>query len=399
MTTIQLFLVALFLIYIIPISVWKLGRTDYFAPLVTIQILMGIIMGPGILGHFSQDTYEIIFSPPVIQLLNGVAFWAVMLFVFLAGIELDLHSLKRQRKDTLITNVLAIGIPLLFGSICAVFLIKIFPDLGGPKTSTWQFALGIGMASAVTALPILVLFMEKLKILRMPIGQRILRYASLGDIFLWSVLAVILLNWNSLLLQLLFLLTYFLTGLYFRKIIPQLKYDEKIYASLIWLILCALGADYCGMHFMVGAFLAGAFLDIDWFKKEKIDSLRLHVLVLLMPIFFLSTGLKTNWQLSGYIVIGLAFIMFFAQLLGKFIGIKIASSLLGWKRGEASIIAWLLQTKALIEIIFVNILLDKGIISNQMFTVMLLMALMSTMCTIPMVTPKLKKIIQIKFIG
>jgi len=391
MTTIQLFLLALFLIYIIPICLWKIGRTDYFAPLVTIQILMGIVMGPGILGHFSQDTYEIIFSPAVIQLLNGLAFWAVMLFVFLAGIELDLHSLKNNRKDTLITNVLAIGVPLLFGSICAIFLIKIFPDLGGSKTSTWQFALGIGMACAVTALPILVLFMEKLKILRMPIGQRILRYASLGDIFLWSVLAVILLNWNSLLLQLLFLLVYFLTGFYFRKIIPQLKYDEKIYASLIWLILCAFGADYCGMHFMVGAFLAGAFLDIDWFTSEKIDSLRLHVLILLMPIFFLSTGLKTNWQLSGYIVIGIALIMFFAQLLGKFIGIKIASSLLGWEKGETSIIAWLLQTKALIEIIFVNILLDKEIISNQMFTVMLLMALMSTMCTIPMVMPKLKK--------
>ena len=391
MTTVQLFLLALFLIYIIPFSIWKFGRTDYFAPLVTIQILVGIAMGPGILGHFSQETYQMIFSPSVIQLLNGLAFWGVMLFVFLAGIELDLQGLKNKKGDTLIANIFAIGVPLLFGSICAIFFLKTFPGLAGPKASTWQFALGIGMASAVTALPILVLFMEKLKILRLPFGQRILRYASLGDIFLWSILGVILLDWNSLLLELLFLLTYFFAGFYVRKIIPKLKYDEKIYASLIWLILCGFGADYCGMHFMVGAFLAGAFLEIDWFEKEKIDSFRLHVLIALMPIFFLSTGLKTHWELDGYILIGLALIIFFVQLLGKFIGIKIAGSLLGWKKEESSIVAWLLQTKALIEIIFVNVLLDKEIISNQMFTVMLLMALMSTMCTIPMVMPKLKK--------
>jgi Kef-type K+ transport system membrane component KefB len=396
MTTVQLFLLALFLIYIVPLSIWKFGRTDYFAPLVTIQILVGIVMGPGILGHLSQETYQIIFSPSVIQLLNGLAFWGVMIFVFLAGIELDLQGLKNKKTDTLIANIFAIGVPLIFGSICAIFLMKTFPDLAGPKASTWQFALGIGMASAVTALPILVLFMEKLKILRLPFGQRILRYASLGDIFLWSILGVILLDWTRLQLELLFLLTYFLAGFYFRKIIPKLKYDEKIYASLIWLILCALGADYCGMHFMVGAFLAGAFLEIDWFKKEKIDSLRLHVLILLMPIFFLSTGLKTHWELDSSIVIGIALIIFFVQLLGKFIGIKIAASLLGWKKGESSIVAWLLQTKALIEIIFVNILLDKEIISNQMFTVMLLMALISTMCTIPMVMPKLKKALQTK---
>jgi Kef-type K+ transport system membrane component KefB len=111
-----------------------------------------------------------------------------------------------------------------------------------------------------------------------------------------------------------------------------------------------------------------------------------------MPVFFLSTGLKTNWQMGGIAVFLAAALMFTAQLSGKLLGIYSAGQILNWTKGEAALVGWLLQTKALIEIIFVNVLLDKGIITNQMFTVMLLMAIASTMATIPVVTPMLRKL-------
>ena len=248
-----------------------------------------------------------------------------------------------------------------------------------------------GMASAVTALPILILLMQKLEILRQPIGQRILRYASLDDIAIWGVLAIILMDWNRLGQQGLFLLSYAIAAVYFRKLLTRLQESDRIYTCLIWLAVVAWGADWCGLHFMVGAFLAGVVVDSDKLKVETLDTLRDTVLLVMMPVFFLSTGLRTDWQMGGLAVIMAAVLMFVAQLIGKLAGVWSAGKILGWKTGEAALIGWLLQTKALIEIIFVNVLLDKGIITNQMFTVMLLMAIGSTMITIPVVSPMLRK--------
>jgi Kef-type K+ transport system membrane component KefB len=325
------------------------------------------------------------------QALSGIAWWGVSLFVFLAGIELDLSKVKDNKRESAITAGLALGTPLLFGSIVALALLG-FPGWVGERAQTWQFVLGIGMASAVTALPILILFMEKMEILRQPIGQRILRYASLDDIAIWSVLAIILMDWTRLTHQVVFLLGYVGIAIGLRYIIPRLRGTDRLYVALIWLLTCAWAADWAGLHFMVGSFLAGAVMDIKWFGQDEVDRLRKNILMVMMPVFFLSTGLKTNWEMGGIIVVITAILLFITQLLGKLSGIWAAGKILNWEPGESMLVGWLLQTKALIEIIFVNVLLDKGIITNQMFTVMLLMAILSTMATIPVVTPKLQKL-------
>jgi len=121
------------------------------------------------------------------------------------------------------------------------------------------------------------------------------------------------------------------------------------------------------------------------------------VLLAIMPVFFLSTGLRTNWQVGGLVVFGAAALLLVASVGGKLTGVQIAGKILNWEKGEASIIGWLLQTKALIMIIFVNILLDKGIITNETFTAALLMALASTMLSVPVVAPKLEKLKTIIF--
>lgn len=391
MSVTELFLLAMIGIFTIPYLIWKGGRTDYYAPFVTIQIVTGILLGPGIFGHFFPDIYSSIFKAPVITALNGIAWWGVIVFVFLAGIELNLKAVTKNKKETLLVNGLAIGAPLLFGSLGAATLLM-FPGFIGPKGHPWQFVIGIGMASAVTALPILVLFMEKLNILRQPIGQRILRYASLGDIFLWSILAVILLDWDRLSHQVIFLISYTTLAFGMRKFIPRLDSKDRLYVSFIWLALCSWAADWAGMHFMVGGFLAGAVLDMEWYGEAEIDTARYYVLMLMMPVFFLSTGLRTNWEMGGLSVVLAAILLFIAQLFGKLLGLRLAGNILKWQPGESELIGWLLQTKALIEIIFVNILLDKGIITSEMFTAMLLMAVASTMITIPVVAPKLAKL-------
>ncbi|MDT4867471.1 Sodium/hydrogen exchanger family protein [compost metagenome] len=144
----------------------------------------------------------------------------------------------------------------------------------------------------------------------------------------------------------------------------------------------------------MGAFLAGAVMDAHWFDQDKLDQLRHHVLLVMMPVFFLSTGLRTNWAVGGTAVFAAAALLLVASVVGKLIGVRLAAYVLRWSPGEASIIGWLLQTKALIMIIFANILLDKQIITNETFTALLLMAVASTMLTVPMVAPKLRGIVR-----
>jgi len=396
MSTTEIFLIAMMLIFTIPYLIWRVGKTDYYAPLVVVQIITGILLGPGILGAAFPDYYTFVFNPSVIQSLNGIAWWAVMVFVCIAGIELDLRQAWKHRSESVVTAGLALGTPLLFGCMAAAGLLM-YDGWMGPKAMTWQFVVGVGMACAVTALPILILLMEKLEILRQPIGQRILRYASLDDIAIWGVLALILVDWQRVGKQAGFLLAFAIAGYLFRKLMVWLPEKDRWYVGLIWLAVCGFGADWSGLHFMVGAFLAGAIMDGDWFDQKQMDMLRHHVLLVVMPVFFLSTGLRTNWAVGGAAVFIAAGVLLFASVSGKLLGTHIAGKVLKWEPGEGSIIGWLLQTKALIMIIFVNVLLDKGIISNETFTALLLMAVASTMLTVPVVSPKLERMKEIIF--
>ncbi|MFB9066683.1 cation:proton antiporter [Pseudofulvimonas gallinarii] len=389
-TTTELFLIAMAIIFTVPYLIWRLARTDYWAPLVVVQIVAGILLGPGVLGAAFPDYYTFIFRPEVITALNGLAWWAVMLFVCIAGIELDLVKTWRNRRETGITAGLALFVPLLAGSLLALLLMR-WPGWVGSAAQPWQFVVGIGMSCAVTALPILILLMEKLQILRQPLGQRMLRYASLDDIAIWAVLAFILMDWERIGRQGAFLAVFAVACIGFRRVMRAIPERDRWYVLPIWLCICAFGADWAGLHFMVGAFLAGVVIDGHWFRQDHMDQLRNHVLLVLMPVFFLSTGLRTTWETGGAAVFLVAGLLLLVSVAGKLAGVHLAARILHWPRGDATLVGWLLQTKALILIIFVNVLLDKSIITSATFTAMLLMAVASTMITIPRVAPLLAR--------
>lgn len=391
MSNTEIFLIAMAIIFTLPYLIWRLGRTEHYAPLVVVQIITGVLLGPGVLGKAFPDYYHFVFPPAVVQSLNGVAWWAVMIFVCIAGVELDIRQAWQHRRESMLTAGLALGMPLALGSVAAMGLLTFDGWMGG-EAMRWQFILGVGMACAVTALPILILLMEKLDILRLPIGQRILRYASLDDVAIWGVLALILMDWHRIGRQAIFLPLFAILAFGFRRVMSRIGEQDRWYAALIWLIFCALGADMAGLHFMVGAFLAGAVMEAGWFNQERMDLLRSHVLLVLMPVFFLSTGLRTGWALGGGAVVLAALVLLVAAIVGKLLGVRLAGKLLGWPRGEATIIGWLLQTKALIMIIFANILLDKHLISSDTFTALLLMAIISTMLSIPVVAPRFRRL-------
>lgn len=389
MNTTEIFLIAMAIIFTVPWLIWRVGRTDYWAPLVVVQIVTGILLGPGVLGKAFPEFHQFVFNPAVIQSLNGIAWWAVMLFVMIAGVELDLRQAWKHRRESGITAGLALCMPLLLGSAAALLMLST-PGWIGEAARPWQFVAGVGMACAVTALPILILLMEKMHVLRQPLGQRILRYASLDDIAIWGVLALILMDWQRVGRQGAFLVAFVALSWAFRHLMRRLPEADRWAVGLIWLAVCAFGADWAGLHYMVGAFLAGVVMDAEWFDQEKLDQLRHHVLLVIMPVYFISTGLRTNWDVGGAAVFGMAALLLVASVGGKLLGVHAAGRWLKWPPGEASIIGWLLQTKALIMIIFANVLLDKHIITSETFTALLLMAAASTMLTVPMVVPKLR---------
>ncbi|MHA4871659.1 cation:proton antiporter [Duganella sp. PWIR1] len=390
MSTTEIFLLEMLLIFVVPYLIWRLFKTDYFAPLVIVQIIMGIVLGPGVMGNLFPEYHKFVFNPDVVKTLSGIAMWGVMLFVMLAGIELDLKKTWQYRRESITTAGLSLCAPLIFGCAAALLLMN-YEGWMGVKAAKWQFMVGTGMACAVTALPVLVLLLEKLDILRQPMGQRILRYASLDDVAIWGVLALIMLDWERVGRQAAFLVGFALLTYVFRKLMVRLQKNDRWAAAMIWLIACAFTADWAGLHYMVGAFLAGVVMDAEWFGQEELDALFKNVLLVLMPVFFLSTGLRTKWDMGGASVFFVGGLLLFASVGGKLAGAHLAGKILKWKDGEASIIGWLLQSKGLIEIIFANILLDKQIITSETFTALLLMAIGSTMLTIPVVHPKLNR--------
>jgi len=379
------FLLALIIIFSVPYLVWRVLRMERCAPLAIVQIVGGVVLGPGILGAAFPAWHQAIFNPQTLLALNGIASWAVMLFVFLAGVELDLVDAWRSRRDTGLTAGLALIVPFVFGAIIGALLLQQSAGWMGAKGNAAQFIFGVGMACAVTALPILVLLLERLDILRSPFGQRVLRYASLDDVAIWAVLAAILLDWERLGRQGLFLIAVIPASLALRKLMARLSEADRWFVLPIWVALTGFSADWAGLHFMVGAFIAGVVCERSWFALERLDQFRNALLLAFMPVFFLSTGLRTRWEMGGTTVLLAGLALLVAATSGKLFGVHIAGRWLGWRKGESFVIGWLLQTKALIMIIFVNILLDREIISPSLFTSLLLMAVISTVLTMPMV--------------
>ena len=384
MTPNETLLLALLVIFALPWAIWRLwGKITL--PLVVVQIVGGILLGPGVFGALAPEMHSQIFTPEVIGSLNALGLWAVVIFVFIAGLELDMSEALANRRETSTAAGFALGLPLGLGTLAGWGLLQTEGWIGAAG-HPWQMALGIGMACAVTALPILILFLDQLDLLRQPLGQRILRYASLDDIAIWAVLALIMMDWTRVTRQLGFVLILLTLAPLARRLIPRLRASDRWPVALIWMIALALVSDWAGLHFMVGAFLAGAVLEARWFDMTRVDRLREAWLLVMMPIFFLSTGLRTGFEAGGWVVLAAAAVLLVTSVGGKLLGVWLAGRVLGWDRRETWVIGWLLQTKALIMIIFANILLDKEIISAAAFTALLLMAVGSTVLTMPIVS-------------
>src|ERR1700682_3009908 len=143
MSTSEIFLIAMGIIFLVPYVTWRVAKTEYYAPLVVVQIITGILLGPGILGALYPHYYAFVFNSAVVQSLNGIAWWAVMSVVWIAGIELDLTGVWEHRRESAITAGLALGMPWLLGCAAAIGLLQ-FSGWIGPGAGDWEFWSGSG---------------------------------------------------------------------------------------------------------------------------------------------------------------------------------------------------------------------------------------------------------------
>lgn len=384
------YLAAILVIMIVPYALWRLLRTDNYVPLVIMQIIIGILIWPALLWGMYPDIYSRIFTKDVLFSLQWVAILWVLHFVWSTGLEIDFSAFKKNKLDTLVTSFSAFIVPFIFWCLISYIFLQYNPTWKGEAFQVWQFVVAGWLTVSVTAIPILWLFLEKFQILHKELWQKIMRYASLDDFYIWVILAIILLKVDIIVAQLLFILGFVFCSFFIRKIILSLPSSDRIFVAIIWLYGVSFFSEFCWLGYILWAFIAWVVLDKNLFLEDQIENLRKISLLVLMPIFFMLTGLKTTFAVGSYTLIIVAMIYTLVSVFWRIYGIYIASKILKWKTNDVYTIGTLLQTKGLIEVIFITVLLHEGIISSDFFTAMLIMAILSTCLTQPMLWNRFK---------
>jgi Kef-type K+ transport system membrane component KefB len=359
------------------------------------EVLAGILLGPSLLGRVAPTAMETLFPPPALGPLGIIAQLGVVLFMFLVGVELNLSSLGRQSRTAFVISVTSIIVPFVLGALLSVFLFK---DLAPAGVTTTAFTLFVGVSLSVTAFPVLARILTDRGMQRTPLGAMALACAAFGDAAAWCLLALLVGVVRAQLhaAALTFVLTLVFIALMVVGIRPIVSRwvkhfnepngsDQPLMAgACIGLLASALATEWIGIHALFGAFLFGALIRHDSRVAELLHhKLYDFVVVMLLPAFFALTGLRTQIGLvegTQWLTCGLIILVAFA---GKFGGATLAARVCGQSWRDASALGILMNTRGLMELIVLNVGLDLGVISPRLFAMLVLMALVTTFTTAP----------------
>jgi len=368
-------------------------------PQVMGEMVAGFLLGPSLLGWLSPDLSSRLFPPGSLASLGPLSQVGVLLFMFLVGLELDPRLLRNRGRAAVVTSHASIVVPFLLGSLLALYL---YPQLSDRSVRFDEFALFMGAAMSVTAFPVLARILAERNLLRTRLGAMTIACAAVDDVTAWVILAgvVALARVDAGDQPLGFTLAgsaaYILFMVYGAR--PALRRLEAYYHSrgrltqdmlalaLVALTLSAYTTEWLGIHALFGAFVAGAIMPKDsGFVHELNEKLQDVTVVFLLPLFFAVTGLRTSIGLvSGaemWIDCGLIVVV---AVVGKFGGSALAARLTGLSWREAGALGALMNTRGLIQLVFLTVGLEIGIISPALFTMMVLMALVTTFMTSPL---------------
>jgi len=367
-------------------------------PQVMGEMVAGILLGPSLLGWVAPGISAALFPPESLGYLSSLSQIGLVLFMFLVGLELDPQILRGRGHTALVTSHVSIIAPFLLGTLLALYL---YPRLSDDSVTFTNFALFLGTAMSITAFPVLARILAERKLLRTPLGAMAIACAAVDDVTGWCILAGVVLlvratgSATPLWLTLFGTAAYVLVMLFVIR--PALRRLANVYerrgfipqdilaVTLLLVLASAWTTEWLGIHALFGAFMAGAILPKQHgFVHALVEKLNDAAVVLLLPIFFAFTGLRTSIGLvSGGVMWFYCGLIILVAIAGKFGGSTIAARVTGLSWREASALGILMNTRGLMELVLLNIGLDIGVISPALFTMMVLMALVTTFMTSP----------------
>jgi Kef-type K+ transport system membrane component KefB len=375
---------------------WAFRSIDQ--PLVIGEIVAGIALGPSLLGWLAPDLSEVLFPPAAIPFLNVLSQIGLVFFMFLIGLELDPKYLRGNLKTAVVTSGVSILVPFSLAGILSLF---IYPIVSNSSVSFTAFALFLGAAMSITAFPVLARIITENNLQNTRLGTLALTCAAVDDVTAWCLLAlaIAVTRTNSMadavpiiFYSVLYIVLMLTVGRWLLQVLSTYydrtgKLSQLMLAGIYMAVVSsALITEAIGIHLIFGAFLLGAAMPKNpKLVREIAEKTEDFVLIFLLPVFFAYSGLKTQvgllnspdlWLLCAAILV--------VAVVGKYVGTYYAARSCQIDRQEASALGWLMNTRGLTELIVLNIGLELGVISPILFTMLVIMALVTTFMTSPL---------------
>ncbi len=366
-------------------------------PTVIGEIIAGIVLGPSLIGMYFPKFSNALFPTQSLGNLQFLSQIGLILFMFVIGMELNLKVLKNKAREAVVISHASIVIPFALGMGLAYFIYQSFAPQGVQFLS---FGLFLGIAMSITAFPVLARIVQERGLHKTRLGTIVITCAAADDITAWCLLAAVIAivkagSFVSALYIIGLAVAYVL--LMIRVVRPFLKRVGDLHSSrenlskpivaifFLTLIISSYATEVIGIHALFGAFMAGAIMPENTkFRSIFIEKVEDVALVLLLPLFFVFTGLRTEigllndpylWKVTGLIIL--------VAVVGKFAGSALAAKFVGQNWKDSLTIGALMNTRGLMELVVLNIGYDLGVLTPEIFAMMVIMALVTTFMTGP----------------
>lgn len=367
-------------------------------PQVIGEMIAGILLGPSLFGWLAPGLSAALFPSESLGFLNALSQIGLLLFMFLVGLEFDPKLLRNQGYAAVVTSQTSIIAPFVLGTGLAFYL---YPRLSDASVQFTNFALFMGISMSITAFPVLARILTERRMLRSKVGAMAIACAAVDDVTGWSILAAIVLFTNAstgaspLWLTLGGTVVYLVVMIFgLRPLVQRLEMSfqkrgisqDMMTLIFLMLLLSGLVTEWLGIHALFGAFLAGVIMPKQHsFVHALTEKLEYVAVVLLLPLFFAFTGLRTSvGLLNGADMWFYCSLIVLVAVTGKFGGSTLAARWTGMAWREASSVGVLMNTRGLMELVVLNIGLDIGILSPTLFAMMVIMAIVTTVMTAPL---------------
>ena len=376
-------------------------------PRVVGEMTAGILLGPSLLGALAPAFSAYLFPPQSLGYLNTLSQVGLIFFMFLIGAELNLGELRRRGRTAVFVSNAGIAVPFVLGTALALWLYR---NLSHPGVPRLHFILFFGTAMSVTAFPVLARILTESNLLGTRVGTVAIASAAVDDVFAWVLLAGVVLLVRSpeggvtpgltlggtaaFALFMLFVVRPLLARLRLVERDSSILRRGRLALLLVLAFASAWVTERLGLHAVFGAFLMGCVLPRDRRLARGLAESLDGAIVVLLPLFFAQTGLRTSVALlQGIPAWLLCLLIILVAVAGKFGGVTLAARLTGMPWREAGALGILMNTRGLMELVILNVGLEVGVITPTVFSMMVLMALVTTFMTTPilkMLSPGLR---------